>query len=68
MSNQIVYEVKVLIEDDLISGLSQREVALKIKVSKTLVCNINKKLKNGTPHGKKFSSERPEILSDELKR
>ncbi|ORD95420.1 hypothetical protein A0H76_812 [Hepatospora eriocheir] len=45
MTNHITYEVKVLIEDDLISGLSQREVALKIKVSKTLVCNINKKLK-----------------------
>ncbi|ORD95379.1 TCB1 [Hepatospora eriocheir] len=68
MTNHITYEVKILIEDDLISGLSQREMALKRKVSKTLVCNINKKLKNGTPLGRKFGSRRPEILSDELKR
>ncbi|ORD95867.1 hypothetical protein HERIO_2152 [Hepatospora eriocheir] len=53
MTNYITYEVKVLIEDDLISGLSQREVAVKRQVSKTLVCNINKNLKNRTPLGKK---------------
>ncbi|ORD96964.1 hypothetical protein A0H76_396 [Hepatospora eriocheir] len=67
MTNYITYEVKVFIEDDLISGLSQREVAVKRQV-KTLVCNINKNLKNRTPLGRKIGSGRPEILSDELKR
>ncbi|ORD97661.1 hypothetical protein A0H76_282 [Hepatospora eriocheir] len=68
MTNYITYNVKMFIEDDLISGLSQREEALKRQVCKTLVCNINKKLKNRTPLGRKFGSGRPEILSDELKR
>ncbi|ORE00319.1 hypothetical protein A0H76_1527 [Hepatospora eriocheir] len=43
-------------------------MALKRQVSKTLVCNINKKLKNRIPLEKKFGSGRPEILSNELKR
>ncbi|ORD99446.1 hypothetical protein A0H76_831 [Hepatospora eriocheir] len=52
MSNHITHDFKVLIKDVLKLILSQGEMTSKRQLSKTLMCNINKKINNPTTLGK----------------
>ncbi|ORD98680.1 hypothetical protein A0H76_2075 [Hepatospora eriocheir] len=68
MTKKIDDYVKVLIEDDLNTWMSQREIAIKRGVSKFFVNKINIKLQKNIPLGRKYGSGRKSLLNDELKR
>ncbi|ORE00005.1 hypothetical protein A0H76_2515 [Hepatospora eriocheir] len=68
MTKKIDDYVKVLIEDDLKTGMSQREIVIKRSVSKSFVNKINIKLQKNKPLGRKYGSGRKSLLNDELKR
>ncbi|ORD96398.1 hypothetical protein HERIO_1670 [Hepatospora eriocheir] len=58
MTKKIDDYVKVLIEDDLKTEMSQREIAIKRGVSKSFVNKINIKLQKNISLGRKYGSGR----------